>query len=215
VKNYIKYQLGKDSIVIYPPAPVHLYDTEGDFKKNIVVSVGRVDPEKRFDLIGVVGPRIPEAKFILIGTADAAGKKIVEQIEAKFKRAGLGENFAYLGRVPEYVKRELLLKAKALFHPAPYESFSVTIVEGMAAGAIPIAHNSGGTPEVVSPNWLFTSVGEAVEKVRNSLSEDLSARKKIKEIALKFNEERFKNEMLHVVERLIIEDRPRINDKTP
>jgi alpha-1,2-mannosyltransferase len=213
VRNFIKYQLGKDSMVIYPPVPVHLYDTKGDFKENIVVSLGRIDPEKRFDLIGVVGPKIPEAKFVLIGGADAAGKKIVEQIEGRFKRAGLGGNFTYLGRVPEHAKRELLLKSKALFHPAPYESFGIAIVEGMAAGAIPIAHNSGGPSEVVPPSWLFTNVDEAVEKLRNSLSEDLSARKKIKEIALKFNEERFKNGMLHVVDRLIVEDTPRSDDR--
>jgi glycosyltransferase involved in cell wall biosynthesis len=84
----------------------------------------------------------------------------------------------------------------------------------MAAGAIPIAHNSGGTSEVVPPSWLFTNADEAVEKLRNSLSEDSSARKEMKEIALKFNEERFKNEILQLVDRLIIQDTPRIDVKT-
>jgi len=201
VKSFIKHQHNKDSTVIYPPVPTHLYNVKGAHKKDIVLSIGRVDPEKRFDLIGTVGTQIPRAKFILMGGADATGKKIVEQIEGRFKKAGLGDNFAYLGRVSESVKRELLLEAKVLFHPAPYESFSITIVEGMAAGAIPIAHNSGGTPEAVPPHRLFTNVDEAVEKVRSALSEASPAvAKSMKAVTSKFGEERFKREILDVVD---------------
>ena len=189
--------------MIYPPVPTQLYSPEYSRNENLIVSLGRVVPEKRFDLIGVVGPRVPEAKFILIGGADDTGRKIVREIEEKFGKAGLIGNFTYLGRVSQLEKRSILQKAKVLFHPAPYESFGIAIVEGMAAGAIPVAHNSGAAPEYVSYDGLFVDVEEAAEKIRNALGEGASARKEIREVALKFSEERFKNELLTVVDWFI------------
>jgi glycosyltransferase involved in cell wall biosynthesis len=197
----MKFQFNKDSTVVYPPVPTSLYNVESACKRNLVLSVGRVDPEKRFDLIGSIGTKIPEAKFVLVGGAGPTGRRIVEGIRERFRRAGLADNFAYLGRVAEPEKRELLLKAKVLLHPAPYESFSITIVEAMAAGAIPIAHNSGGTPEVVKEDNLFTTSEEAVERIKNALSIGSDAAKENRDIASRFSEERFEKELLAVVDQ--------------
>lgn len=202
-KRYIKYQLGKDSAVIYPPVPTHQYNLEYSRKENLVVSIGGVDQSKRFDLIGVVGPQVPQAKFVLIGYADSRGQRIIQRVRAEFKKAGLENNFIYLGKASESLKREVLLKAKVLFHPAPYEPFGIAIVEGMAAGAIPIAHNSGGPPEFVEPEYLFTDATEAAEKIKDALGKNLSVRKGMKLMASKFSEERFKKEILDAVSDLL------------
>jgi len=201
-QKYIKHHFNKDSIVIYPPVPTHLYSDDKQ-KENLVVSIGRVVPEKRFDLIGVVGPKVPEAKFVLIGDADNRGQRIVNWIRQKFNNAGLKDNFIHLGKVSNSIKRDFLQKSKVLFHPTPYESFGIVIVEGMAAGAIPVAHNSGAPPEFVDFDNLFINAGEAVEKIRNALSKDSSARKEMRATALKFSEERFKNELLHTLNCMV------------
>jgi glycosyltransferase involved in cell wall biosynthesis len=109
-----------------------------------------------------------------------------------------------LGRVSESVKRDLLLRAKVLFHPAPYESFGISIVEGMAAGAIPVAHNSGGPSEIVPSQWLFKDVDEAANKVRRALNEHNSnIMKEMVQLASKFSEERFKHEIIDIVDSII------------
>jgi glycosyltransferase involved in cell wall biosynthesis len=203
-KKFIECQFGKESLVVYPPVPTYLYDAKRASKENMVVSIGRVIPEKRFDLISAIGSQIPEARFILIGEADFTGRRIVKQIETKFKESGLKGNFIYLGRVSESVKRDLLLRAKVLFHPAPYESFGISIVEGMAAGAIPVAHNSGGPSEIVPSQWLFKDVDEAANKVRRALNEHNSnIMKEMVQLASKFSEERFKHEIIDIVDSII------------
>ncbi|MEM3504545.1 MAG: glycosyltransferase family 4 protein [Nitrososphaeria archaeon] len=203
-QKFIKHKFNKDSIVIYPPVPTHLYSYPGGKQKeNLVLTIGRVVPEKRFDLIGVVGPKVPEAKFVLIGGANNRGRYIVDRIKQKFDIAGLKDNFIYLGKVSDSIKCEFLQKAKVLFHPTPYESFGIVIVEGMAAGAVPCAHNSGGPPEFVDSDNLFTNAEEAVEKIRNALNKDSSARKELRTKALKFSEKRFENELLYVINRMI------------
>ena len=201
-QKYIKHRFNKDSIVIYPPVPTHLYSYDTQ-KENLVVTIGRVIPEKCFDFIGVVGPKVPEARFVLIGGADSRGQYIVDWIREKFNNAGLKDNFIYLGKVSDSIKRDFLQKSKVLFHPTPYEPFGIVIVEGMAAGAIPIAHNSGGPPEFVDSDNLFINAEEAVEKIRNALSKDSSARKEMRTTALKFSEKRFKNELLHALNCIV------------
>ena len=165
--------------------------------------MGRVTPEKRFDLIGAVGPQLPDAKFVLMGGADATGLKIVSHIKQCFKKAGLKDNFIYMGRVSTLAKREILMRAKVLFHPSPYESFGIVLVEAMAAGTIPIAHNSGAPTEFIKDDYLFTNVEEAVEKIRNALNEGISTREEMRRISYKFSEERFKKEIINVVDYLI------------
>jgi GT2 family glycosyltransferase/glycosyltransferase involved in cell wall biosynthesis len=53
----------------------------------------------------------------------------------------------------------------SLSEPAAQEHFGLTILEGMAAGAVPIVFNSGGPPEIVTHGehgFLFNSVEELV-----------------------------------------------------
>ena len=203
-KKYIEKELKKPSLVVYPPVATHLYAPEYSRKEDLVLSIGEVIPEKRFHLIGVIGPRIPEAKFVLIGRATNVGQEIVREIEERFKRAGLRDNFVYLGRVSTAVKNNLLDRAKVLFHPSFYESFGIAIVEGMAAGAMPVAHNSGGPPEFLEPNNLFSNLEEATARIRNALNESSSTREDLQEIASRFSEERFKEEILQVVSNQLI-----------
>ncbi|MGQ9571582.1 MAG: glycosyltransferase [Dehalococcoidia bacterium] len=69
--------------------------------------------------------------------------------------------------------RELYAKASVYWHatgfsvsePAAQEHFGLTIVEGMAAGAVPVVFNSGGPPEIVTHGehgFLFNSLEELV-----------------------------------------------------
>jgi len=177
-RRYIKHQLGKDSIVIYPPVPTHLYYTTHFSKKNLVVSLGRVTPEKRFDLIGAVGPQLSDAKFVLMGDADATGLKIVSHIKQCFKKAGLKDNFIYMGRVSTLVKREILMRAKVLFHPSPYESFGIVLVEAMAAGTIPVAHNSGAPTEFIRDDYYSLMSKRQLKKSEMRLTKESQQEKR-------------------------------------
>ena len=70
--------------------------------------------------------------------------------------------------------RDLYARASVYWHatgfsvkePAAQEHFGITILEGMASGAVPIVLNSGGPPEIVTNDengYLFNTMEELIE----------------------------------------------------
>ena len=70
--------------------------------------------------------------------------------------------------------RELFARASVYWHatgfsvkePAAQEHFGITIIEGMAAGAVPVVFNSGGPPEIITSGengYLFDTLEELVD----------------------------------------------------
>jgi GT2 family glycosyltransferase/glycosyltransferase involved in cell wall biosynthesis len=109
--------------------------------------------------------------------------------------------------------RELYSRASIYWHatgfsvsePAAQEHFGLTIVEGMAAGAVPIVFNSGGPPEIVTHGehgFLFNSVEELVNltwevATRPALWKKLSQRARRR--AYDFSDEVMKDRLLSAV----------------
>jgi glycosyltransferase involved in cell wall biosynthesis len=201
-RRLIRMQLRRDAFVVYPPVPVDQYQCPRSRREQIV-SIGRVSPEKNFNLIGQIGPQIP-AKFILIGKCDPSGSQIVAEIKKSFQNQGLSDNFSYFGWVSNATKKSLLEQSKVIFHPAEYEPFGIAVVEGMAAGCIPVAHRSGGIPEFVPDEFLFNTADEALEKLRMALqmwSPELAVQ--MHKSVIHFNKQRFMDEIMRIVNQVI------------
>ncbi len=68
----------------------------------------------------------------------------------------------------------LLAKAKVYVHCAQNEHFGITIVEAMAAGCVPVVHNSGGPKEIVSDDvgFRWSDLDEAAGQVRRAMEDD-------------------------------------------
>jgi len=60
--------------------------------------------------------------------------------------------------------RAVLRKAKVYFHLRHFEPFGITIVEGVEAGCISVAHDSGGPKEIVPDEWRYSNI----EEIRHS-----------------------------------------------
>lgn len=109
--------------------------------------------------------------------------------------------------------RELYSRASIYWHatgfsvsePAAQEHFGLTIVEGMAAGAVPVVFNSGGPREIVTHGehgFLFNSLEELVDltwevATRPALWKRLSAR--ARQRARDFSDEVMKHKLLSAV----------------
>ncbi|MEN3052255.1 MAG: glycosyltransferase family 4 protein [Candidatus Methanosuratincola petrocarbonis] len=196
-KAYLLKKYNKKSIVIYPPLKIENKNVDLSKKERLVLSIGNIIPEKRFHLIGKIGPKMPDVKFILIGGLLKNGKPVLDYIENSFEKVGLSDNFHYLGYVSEDVKKEYLEKASVVFHPAKNESFGLALVEGMAAGAVPVAHASGGPLEFIDEKWLFNDDSKIEEKIRSALDEGESTRREMMEKVRMFDEERFSSSILN------------------
>jgi glycosyltransferase involved in cell wall biosynthesis len=202
-EGQVKEKLGKTALVVYPPVPkypdVNLWQ-----KRNLVLCMGRVAPSKNFQALEVVGPKVPDCKFVLLGKLEKGGNEVVRSINIAFEKAHRASDFAFEGWVPQSVKASYLQMAKVVFNPAHFEPFGIALVEGMLNGATPIAHNSGGPTEFVPKRYLFSDYENAAEKIRDGLvnwsQEEAHA---LRQSALRYDESRFNEEFLGVLNAVV------------
>ena len=67
------------------------------------------------------------------------------------------------------------LRGSILFIPSRYEGFSLSLVEGMSQGLVPVVYNVGVAPEIIKNGengFLVSSQAEAIEKVQLLLSNE-------------------------------------------
>lgn len=203
-RQLVQRNYGRDASVIYPPVPTHIYQSFNKARENLVVTISGLNPRKNLESIAEVGKRVPEAKFVLVGYYNDAFAHILKSIRTGFETWGLGSNFIYIPSAPEKVKAEVLSRAKVYFHPTLYEPFGIGIVEGMAAGCIPVVHNSGGPQEFVSSEWRYENVEDAASKISHALKNwYVTSAAEFRSAANRFGEERFKQEILDFVDRKV------------
>jgi len=208
-KELVKRFLRREAKVVYPPVPLHLYPERPSVKReNLVVTLSALNPRKNLKLIAEMAKMVPEAKFVLAGYFYSKFGYLLEEIKSELQKSGLG-NFIYLPSASEAEKVRLLERAKVYFHPTICEPFGIGIAEGMAAGCIPVAHDSGGPREFVPQEWRYRDAAEAASKIRLALkiwSPEMAHDFRMSVSC--FSEERFKLEILAAVESLARHRRP-------
>ncbi len=180
-------------IVIYPP--VNLTNSKSKItKKNLILTVGRISPEKKLEQIPLVAKRV-DANFVILGSLTKYNYEYYCRIRRLIKKYNVEDKVTLIKNAPFSVKMELLQKAKVYFHTRPFEHFGIAIVEGMGAGCIPVVHDSGGPKEIVPEEWRYENLEEAIQKIKEALhSWSSSVSKDMKTIAHQFREERFQKE---------------------
>lgn len=181
----------RDATVIYPPVAVENFKPAP--KEDFVVTVGRFVSIKNYELVVEVAKRMPHVKFIIIGrkqTSDPYYEKI-----ARSKP----ENLALMPNLPADRMNIILSKAKLYLHTMVGEHFGISVVEAMAAGCIPVVHNSGGTREIVQDvGYIYNNVDECVDCINRGLASNLEPAT-IAQHAHKFSSENFKKTLLTVL----------------
>jgi glycosyltransferase involved in cell wall biosynthesis len=173
-REFVKEKWGRDSTTLYPPCPIDLYsDLHNHPKENLVITVGRIAPEKRMDLFLEIARRLPEVKFAIIGSVALERKSHYENLR---KTAPTNVSFVIS---PLRKAKEILGRAKVYVHCAQNEHFGITIVEAMAAGCVPVVHNSGGPREIVSADigYRWNMIPEAVTLISRLVENDGLTRK--------------------------------------
>jgi glycosyltransferase involved in cell wall biosynthesis len=167
-------------------------------RENLVVTVGRIVPEKRFHLFVELARMVPRTRFVAIGSLSEESSAYYELL-----RRTAPENVSFV-LSPLRKVRDFLGRAMAYIHCAENEHFGITIVEAMAAGCVPIVHDSGGPREIVTNDVGFRWQDLAVaaqqiimlaenDQLRGRLSAASSAR------AEQFRPEAFESEIAKVL----------------
>jgi glycosyltransferase involved in cell wall biosynthesis len=185
---------------VYPPCPVDAYSelSKVQSRENLVVTVGRIVPEKRFHMFVELARMIPNTKFVAIGSLSDSTSAYYERL-----RRTAPENVSFVLSPLRKVK-DLLGSAMVYVHCAENEHFGITIVEAMAAGCVPVVHDSGGPREIVTKDvgfrWRNLSLAgrQIAMLVENDrLRREFSAVSSVK--AQEFRPEVFESEMARVL----------------
>jgi len=200
-RGFVKKNWGRDSSTLYPPCPVEVYSgfRGVQTRENLVITIGRIVPEKRFGLFVELARMVPKTRFVAIGSLSDTASTYYERV-----RQGAPGNVSFVLSPLRKVK-DLLGRAMAYVHCAENEHFGITIVEAMAAGCVPIVHDSGGPREIVNEDVGFRwrdlrTAADCISKLshndelRQRLSVAAAARAK------RFSPEMFESKMLKLFE---------------
>jgi glycosyltransferase involved in cell wall biosynthesis len=187
--------------VIYPPVDISVFNERFSTQKDeYYVTVGRIEPYKRFDLIVKA---FNELGFNIKVIGDGTGLKNLE--------ASASANVEFMGYQQSYDIAQIVARAKAFIF-ASREDFGIAPLEAQASGTPVIAYGKGGVLETVrglgngveKPTGIFfheQSVSAIVDAVRRFEHEGvIISAENCRENALCFSRERFRNAFTEFVE---------------
>ena len=181
--------------VIYPPVDVDSFRVR-DVKDEFYLTVARLVPYKRVDLLVEAFGKMPRRKLVVIGDGP----------ELKRIRARAGSNVTLMGHQPFEVVRDRMERARA-FLLAAEEDFGIAQLEAQACGTPVIAYGRGGATETIveGETGLFfleqsvEAVVDAVERFEGSAGRFDA--KTCRRNAERFRPERFRREFRAFLDR--------------
>lgn len=185
IAKQIKKRYNREATVIYPPVDTDKFEVS-NCKEDFYLTISRMVPYKRIDLIVNAFSKLKDKKLVVIG--DGPLKKQIMK--------SAGSNVEFIEPVPFETLKEYLEKTKGYISAAE-EDFGITVVEAMASGTPVIAFNRGGTGESVINNKtgvLFheqsvESIIEGIKKFERRI--DSFDAHSIKDYSNKFNRNGF------------------------
>jgi glycosyltransferase involved in cell wall biosynthesis len=174
----------REATVVYPPVDTDEFQPRTQ-KESFYVTVSRMVPYKKIDLIVEAFSGMPERKLIVIGDGPD-----MEKVRAK-----AGANVTIMGHQSFSVLRDYLQRARAFVFAAE-EDFGISIVEAQACGTPVIAFGKGGACETVIddthplPTGVFFDE-QTVESLQGAVARFEAGAHKFKAENCRANAERF------------------------
>lgn len=141
ISEFIKRRIWKiyrrEAAIIYPPVDVASFEL-CENKEDYYITVSRMVPYKKIDLIVEAFSLLPDKKLIVIGDGPD-----FEKIKAK-----AGSNISLLGYQSSDILKSYLQRAKAFVFAAE-EDFGIAPLEAQACGTPVIAFGKGGALETI------------------------------------------------------------------
>ncbi|MCR4334213.1 MAG: glycosyltransferase family 4 protein [Patescibacteria group bacterium] len=110
-------------------------------------------------------PNVPKITFCM-----TKNQKLTTWLHTKISHSTVFSNTGK-DKLPELIRP---LRGSILFIPSRYEGFSLSLIEGMSQGLVPIVYPIGVAPEIIKNGengFLVTSQAEAIEKAGQILKD--------------------------------------------
>ncbi len=144
--------------VVYPPCPVEELEAKipvtresEKLRENIVLYIAQFRPEKNHSLILRAFAKFYHAakdkpRLVLIGSvrSNTPDEKHIYNLRLEARELKIKDSTTFICDAPFSVILEYLQKSSVTTNGMYSEHFGIGNVEGLAAGLIPVVHNSGG-----------------------------------------------------------------------
>jgi len=191
IPNGIEYDLFQNSNTFSPQEFIKKYTNKDLIADKIIVSMGRVQKKKGFDILIDSFSKIlntyPNAKLLIAGGDEGEQKKL----ELQIKNLKLKTKVFFIGAISGQDKIDFLANADLFVLPSHNENFGNVYVESLASGTPIVA--STGTPwsEVIDHDcgaWVENSIDKTTQAILKILKEDREQmRQKSKKLAKKYD----------------------------
>ena len=183
----------RQATIIHPPVEIERF-TVHDKKEDFYLTISRLVPYKKVDLIVRAFSKMPDKKLKVIGAGP----------ELKALRKLAAPNIEFMGFQSDQVVSDSLQQARALIYAAE-EDFGIVPVEAQACGTPVIAYGKGGALEtVIQGKTGFFFPEQTPESLLNAVqifeNHGKLNSKVIRKHAEGFSKDRFKAEIRTFVE---------------
>ncbi|HPW16969.1 MAG TPA: glycosyltransferase family 4 protein [Candidatus Aminicenantes bacterium] len=203
VARRLRDRLGLDSEVVYPPVAGAFPAVPWSEREDGFVAVGRLVPEKRFDLIVAVLAEVRKTRAVHLHIVGRRGRGAHGRtIEALVRRHGDWVRFEGEMYGPELAA--FLARHKYGISGRRAEPFGIAVAEMVKAGLVVWVPDCGGQVEIVDhPDLTYSGRDHAAALIGRVLSDaaaEAGLRRHLEARAGAFSAARFASEMKAVVE---------------
>lgn len=154
------------------------YLSHKDGKEFTAITVSRISPEKRLNLILDMARKLPTVKFIIIG--GPSGEYRQQYYEEMKSESDKLDNVHMLGELPKHEVMEKLAMADVFVFASESEGCPNVLLEAMSVGVPIVAMNATGVTEIVNDDigYLVDDVNEAVNAIMQLQCDPWMAKRK-------------------------------------
>lgn len=200
--------------VVYPPVDLVVGSVSRGvlgLKGRVVVCVCRFRRGKGVFDVPRVARLVRGCRFFIFTVDDPVFRRLYPEFVRLCRVLGVRDRVRVFVDVPKSVIRRVLDRACVYFSPSRFESFGISIVEGMFRGCVPVVYRFSGGPwyDILGERqgvfgFAYSDVEEAAQYI-SELVEDKSRFRELATAAMSraelFTFSRFRSRVLEVLER--------------
>ena len=155
----------KEPIIVYPSIEERFWSSKPiDNRPKRVLYVGRFVSQKRHDLMKRLAVELPDFEFVSAGLLRDSERLWFDELIKDSP-----SNYIVKPNLPEEALIQLFHSSQIYCHLMEGEHFGITPMEALASGCITIVHNSGGSGEFISPDFLWDTFQDLKSKISKIL----------------------------------------------
>jgi len=205
IADLCKKAWGVESEVVYFPVPISQWKPTSNSTRDGVISIGRFSSEKnQLEQVNIAEALQSAGVSSPVRVIGAVASSLNHRLYLDLRKQAEKRRIANILFYPNLPRKRIISMAhssKVFLHTMKNEHFGIATVEAIAAGCIPIVHDSGGTREIVPISALrFRTEHEATGKIMLALEGEFDRYlPQLRRHISMFSEESFKERLTKII----------------